>query len=296
VGSLECKVTEQTIVILPWQRLTLILGKLTFTVLISSQLAVFTWMMLAPSTLVLSEPSRSQGAAVVAQNQSIADVHIFGDAAVKLVEVPRDVNAPKTRLRLELLGVIAASIAENSSAIIAPKGGVGENYRIGDAVQGRTTLAAVQQDQVILDSNGKLEALKFDLARQQGFQPSANPTPAQRRAQSGGTLKERFKEVRTAADAMGLLRSEVNNNPAGALKQMGLETTENGSGYKVSSSGSMLTQLGLQPGDVILSVNGQTLGNFEDDQMLLEQVANSGQARLEIQRGNRRFVVNHTIR
>ncbi len=86
------------------------------------------------------------------------------------------------------------------------------------------------------------------------------------------------------------------NNPAGALKQMGLEVAGNGSGYKVSNSGSMLTQLGLQPGDVILSVNGQTLGNLDDDQMLLEQVTNSGQARLEIQRGNRRFVVNHTIK
>ena len=86
------------------------------------------------------------------------------------------------------------------------------------------------------------------------------------------------------------------NNPAGALKQMGLETAENGSGYKVSSSGSMLTQLGLQPGDVILSVNGQALGNLDDDKMLLEQVTDSGQARLEIQRGNRRFVVNHTIK
>jgi general secretion pathway protein C len=289
-------VTEQTIVILPWQRLALIFGKLTFTVLISSQLAIFTWMILSPSTLVLSEPSRAKGAAMVAQNQSIADMHLFGDAAVAVIDVPKDVNAPKTRLRLELLGVMAASIAENSSAIIAPKGGAGENYRIGDVVQGRTKLAAVQQDQVILDSNGKLEALKFDLAREQGIQQSGKPTRAQRRAQSAGSLKERFKQVRNAADAVNLLRDEVAINPAGALKQLGLVTSENGSGYRVSSSGSMLTQLGLEPGDVILSVNGQTLGNLEDDQMLLEQVTNSGQARLEIQRGNRRFVVNHTIK
>ena len=288
--------TEQTIVILPWQRLVLILGKLTFTVLISSQLAAFTWMILSPNTLVLSEPSRAKGAATVTQNQSIAEMHIFGDALTEVVEVPKEVNAPKTRLRLELLGVMAASIAENSSAIIAPKGGAGENYRIGDVVQGRTKLAAVQQDQVILDSNGKLEALKFDLASKNGIQQSAKPTPAQRRAQTRGTLKEKFSQIRSAADAVNLLRNEVANNPAGALKQMGLETSGNGSGYKVSNSGSMLTQLGLQPGDVILSVNGQTLGNLEDDQVLLEQVTNSGQARLEIQRGNRRFVVNHTIK
>jgi general secretion pathway protein C len=289
-------VTEQVIVILPWQRLALILGKLTFTVLISSQLAIFTWMILSPSTLVLSEPSRAKGAAMVAQNQSIADMHIFGDAAVRVIDVPKDVDAPKTRLRLELLGVMAASIAENSSAIIASKGGVGENYRIGDVVQGRTKLAAVQQDQVILDSNGKLEALKFDLAHEHGIQQSGKPTRAQRRAQSAGSLKERFKQVRTVSDAVNLLKDEVAISPAGALKQLGLVASENGSGYKVSSSGSMLTQLGLEPGDVILSVNGQTLGNLEDDQMLLEQVTNSGQARLEIQRGNRRFVVNHTIK
>ena len=288
--------TEQTIIILPWQRLALILGKLTFTVLISSQLAVFTWMFLAPSTLVLSEPTRAKGAAVVAQNDSIADMHIFGDATVAVVEVPKELDAPTTRLRLALLGVMAASIAENSSAIIAPKGGAGKNYRIGDVVQGRTKLAAVQQDQVILDSNGKLEALKFELAGKQGIQQSSKPTPAQKRAQTRGTFKERFSGIRTPADAVQLLKDEVSNDPAGALRKIGLETSGNGSGYKVSSSGSMLTQLGLRPGDIILSVNGQALGNLEDDQVLLEEVTNSGQARLEIQRGNGRFVVNHTIK
>ena len=288
--------TEQTIIILPWQRLALILGKLTFTVLISSQLAVFTWMFLAPSTLVLSEPTRAKGAAVVAQNDSIADMHIFGDATVAVVEVPKELDAPTTRLRLALLGVMAASTAENSSAIIAPKGGAGKNFRIGDVVQGRTKLAAVQQDQVILDSNGKLEALKFELAGKQGIQQSNKPTPAQRRAQTRGTFKERFSGIRTPADAVQLLKDEVSNDPAGALRKMGLEASGNGSGYKVSSSGSMLTQLGLRPGDIILSVNGQALGNLEDDQVLLEEVTNSGQARLEIQRGNGRLVVNHTIK
>lgn len=286
--------TEQALVILPWQRITLMLAKLTFTLLIASQLAVFTWMILSPASLVLSEPSRAKGVAKIADNDSIADAHIFGDAAVEVIAVPKEVNAPKTRLRLELLGVMAASNAENSSAIIAPKGGSGENYRIGDVVQGRTKLAAVQQDQVILDSNGKLEALKFDLGRKQGIQKSTKPTPSQRK--SRGTLQDRFKQIRSASDAVSVLRDEVANNPSGALKQLGLETATNGAGYKVSNSGSMLTQLGLQPGDIILSVNGQTLGNLDDDQLLLEQVTNSGQARLEIQRGNRRFVVNHTIK
>jgi general secretion pathway protein C len=290
-------VSEQTVVLLPWQRISLILAKLIFTVLLASQLAVLTWMILSPPTLKLIEPSRGNNQTSIQQNQqSIADWHIFGNVIVDVVDVPKEVNAPKTRLRLELLGVMAASHAENSSAIIAPKGGAGENYRVGDVVQGRTKLAAVHQDKVILDSNGKLETLKFDLTSKQRIRKSSQPTPSQRKSAARGSLKDRFKKVRNASDAVTLLRDEVNNNPKGALKQLGLETSANGEGYKISSSGSMLTQLGLKPGDVILSVNGQTLGNLDDDQALLEQVSDSGQARLEIQRGNRRFVVNHTIK
>lgn len=288
--------TEQAVALLPWQRISLIVSKLIFTVLIAAQMAVFTWMILSPEVLVLAEPSRGQSNNVQQSQVSIADWHIFGDAAAEVVDVPKEVNAPTTRLRLELLGVMAASVAENSSAIISPKGGVGEHYSIGDVVQGRTKLAAVQQDKVILDTNGKLETLKFDLARHHSIKRSAQPTRAQRLAATRGSLKERFRKVRTASDAVSLIRAEVDNDPAGALRQLGLESSGDGAGYKVSNSGSMLTQLGLQPGDVILSVNGQALGNLNNDQGLLEQVTNSGQARLEIQRGNRRFVVNHTIK
>lgn len=289
--------TEQAVVLLPWQRISLVLSKIIFTFLIASQLSVFTWMVLSPETLVLAEPSRGGAIKNTQQYQSsIADWHIFGNAAVEVVDVPKEVNAPKTRLRLELLGVMAASTAEKSSAIIAPKGGAGENYRVGQVVQGRTKLAAVHQDKVILDTSGKLETLKFDLARKQNIKRSSQPTRAQKSATARGSLKERFKKVRNASDAVSLIRDEVDSDPAGALKQLGLESAGDGSGYKVSNSGSMLTQLGLQPGDVILSVNGQTLGNLNDDQNLLEQVSSSGQARLEIQRGNRRFVVNHTIK
>ena len=282
--------TEQTVVILPWQRLLLILGKLIFTVLIAGQLAVFTWMMLSPTTLELMEPSKSSKTVKAVQNESIANYHLFGDAKVVVKEVPKEVDAPKTRLRLELLGVMVTNKTDESSAIISAKGGSGEHYRVGDTIQGRTKLAAVHQDKVILDNSGKLETLKFVLADKPQIKPSNKPVMPK------STLKEKFTRVRSATDAVTLLREEVSNNPEGALQQLGLAASDNGTGYKVTSAKSILTQVGLQAGDVILSVNGQTLGSIENDQVLLEQVSSSGQARLEIQRGNRRFVVNHTIK
>jgi general secretion pathway protein C len=241
-------VSEQSIILLPWQRTSLTLAKTVFTVLLSSQLAALTWMVLSPAKVALLEPTRASSSSTIQQSQdSIADRHVFGDAVAEVVEVPKEVNAPKTRLRLELLGVMAASKAENSSAIIAPKNGKGENYRIGDIVQGRTKLAAVHQDKVILDSNGKLETLKFDLDKKSSIRKSSKPTSSQKKATANGSLKQRLKKIRNASDAITLLRDEVNSDPRGALKQLGLEVAANGEGYKISSSGSMLTQLGLQP-------------------------------------------------
>lgn len=291
--------TEQVLVLQSWQKAALITGKTLFTILIASQLASFTWQVLSPQVLILAEPSRGSAASQTSNSQeSIADFHVFGDATVQVVEVPKQVNAPKTRLRLELLGVLAGPKGKTSSAIIAPKGGSGDYYRVGDTVQGRTKLAAVEADQVILDTNGKLETLKFEeKRRQQTIKKTAAKRRTTARNKSKKSLRDRFRKVRSASEAVDLIKGEVENDPQAALSQLGLEPAGDGKqGYKIANSGSMLTQLGLQPGDVILSVNGQTLGNMSDDQLLLDQVTASGQARLEIQRGNRRFVVNHTLK
>lgn len=289
--------TEQVLVLQSWQKAALIAGKTLFTVLIASQLASFTWQLVSPPVLVLAEPSRAaSGSQSISKQQSIADFHVFGDAAAQVVEVPKQVDAPKTRLRLELLGVLAGPKGKTSSAIIAPKGGTGEYYRVGDTVQGRTKLAAVEADQVILDTNGKLETLKFEEKRRQQTIKKTAAKPRQS-SKPKKSLRDRFKKVRSASEAVDLIKGEVESDPQAALNQLGLEPAGDGKqGYKIANSGSMLTQLGLQPGDVILSVNGQTLGNMSDDQLLLDQVTASGQARLEIQRGNRRFVVNHTLK
>ena len=283
--------------LLPWQRVSLLAGKVFFTALISVQLAALTWMLVHPQHAVLSAPTQAKGKAPLAQ-QSIADWHLFGDASAKVVNVKKQVHAPDTHLRLELLGVLATNVGKNASAIIAPKGGRGEYYRVGDVVQGRTKLATVHADKVILDSNGKLETLKFIEKRRQTIRQSPTPRRSPSKSkQTRNSLKERFRQIRSAADAVSLIKSEVDKNPQEALSQLGLEPVSAGGaeGYKVSSSGSMLMQLGLQAGDIILSVNGQALGNMQDDQSLLEQVSSGAQMRLEIQRGNRRFVVNHTI-
>ena len=56
-----------------------------------------------------------------------------------------------------------------------------------------------------------------------------------------------------------------------------------------------LSQTGLQPGDVILSVNGRPVGDINRDQKELDNVLAQGSARLEVQRGTRRFFVTASL-
>lgn len=281
-----------------WQKPVLISGKIALTLLLAWQSAHLTWQVVAPEPLVLRAPSKASGPQNDAIGPVLAQYHLFGEASAEPVAtVSKEVEAPDTRLRLELLGVTKASRQEVSSAIIAPKGGEGEFYRVGDTVQGRTRLAGVYDDKVILDTNGKLETLKFEEVSSSGVEArsvSSKPADNDNPRAGNGSLRDRFKGVRNPTEFMNMVTEEASNDPEGALTEMGLKAIGPGEGYEVQA-GSVLSALQLQPGDIVLSVNGQALGDPSSDQQILQQVGSEGNARIEVQRGNSRFVVNHSL-
>ncbi|MEE3160037.1 MAG: PDZ domain-containing protein, partial [Pseudomonadota bacterium] len=75
---------------------------------------------------------------------------------------------------------------------------------------------------------------------------------------------------------------------------LGLESVGVGEGYRVDNS-SILLKAGMKPGDVLLSINGQQLGDASSDQALLDQVMQEGRAQIEVQRGNSRFMINQSF-
>lgn len=290
--------SEQQLPLLPWQQRTLQLSKVVFTLLLAVLLAFLSWRIIAPEPLLLAAASKSSSNKITNNNSfNTAQYHLFGIAGEEPVaEVTEDIHAPDTSLRLELLGATKASKKEASTAIIAPKGKEGEFYRIGDVVQNNTKLAAVYENRVILDTNGKLETLKFDEEERAGINARVVQAPAVEKKQTNaGSLRGRFREVKNPSEFMSVITEEVAADPEGALNELGLETNTQGSGYRVMP-GSMLMALQLQPGDIVLSVNGQALGDPQADQELLQQVNTEGSARIEVQRGNNRFVVNHSLR
>lgn len=289
----------------PWIRRAVIAATLLCTLVFAQQAARLTWLLLEDHQIVLPAPSIGASRQTQSvEDYSIEQYHLFGIADEKpVVEAVVNVDAPDTKLRLELKGVLTAATQKESSAIIAEKGRGGDYFKVGDKVQGRTKLAAVYPDKVILDTNGKMETLKFE--DKKGVNIQANKPKFSSRSSSRPKSNNRAKDFqkrlgksRNPKDFVNMAKDMLNDDARGAVKNMGLESVSPGSsqGYRVGPSASMLLGLGMQVGDIVLSVNGQSVGNVDQDQMLLDEVVSSGNAKVEIQRGSRRFVINHSLK
>jgi general secretion pathway protein C len=284
-----------------WQIWTLRCSKLVLTLLLAWQSSQMVWMLAAPAPLVLQQPARGERQDSAQQVAGSAAYHLFGEAALQeaAAVVVAEVDAPETRLRLTLLGVTLATPETASSAIIAANGKESDFFRIGDTVDGRTRLASVRPDRVLLDTSGKLETLKFEEVATTGSSVQAvdarPPRPPKRTSGgAGNSLQERFGAVRNADEFVDVASDALGDDPVAAIRKMGLEPRGDGEGYEVKP-GSPLLQFELKPGDVVLSLNDQPLGDPSSDQSLLDDIKTADSVRIEVQRGDNRFVVNHRL-
>ena len=89
------------------------------------------------------------------------------------------------------------------------------------------------------------------------------------------------------------------NDPSQVLNELGVQpiSASGAQGYRIgsASTASGFAQVGLQPGDVVLSVNGQAVGNVQSDRQQIDSIRAQGSAKLEVQRGNRRFFITAAL-
>jgi len=255
----------------------------------------------------------------------IAALDLFGrsDGTVAVA-----VDAPETRLQLELHGVFLAGAEEISSAIVAERNRDGKLYFVGNRLPGNAELVRVLEDRIVLRRGGAMETLRFpEAGSASGFARSENRSedgvpvsldsgdmgaadaladrPDLRRA---GPAPERVQSasVQPAPTSSGDMRELVSRyrerlqaDPDGALRDLGVQSVRVGDsqGYRVGSEASAadLARVGLRAGDVVLSVNGRGVQELQQDSAAIDGIMESGSARLEIQRDERRFFVTTRI-
>jgi len=258
--------------------------------------------------------SRSTGQAV--NINWILAKHLFGEAGATPVEQDSHANeqAVQTQLPLELQSVFVADTIEESAAIVAQRGKLAKLYAIGDKLPGNASLVEVLTDRIILRRAGVREALMFPKT---GTQFVADPNeddaissasrtanvPRDQINQSARSLDNDAAAERAAEQAsLETYLDKIAHDAEGTLQELGIETVTEGtstSGYRVGSEAAQnpyLRNTGLQTGDVILSVNGRAVGNIQQDQLELANIMAQGSARIEVQRGSRRFFITASLK
>ncbi len=195
---------------------------------------------------------------------------------------PSQPNVPMT-----LEGVFVAQPASRSAAVINVNN-ASLRYRVGQKIEGTSyQLSAVSWNQVTLQGDdGSMQQLKFgdSNASAIGNAPVAGQAvPAQNdNQQAQAALSNAIQQMKT--------------NPSAYLGQMGLSTA-GGKGYEVTNnvSPNVRAQMGLRAGDKIISVNGQPVGNPTTDAQLLQQVQQSRNAQVQIQRGEQTLTIQQNF-
>ena len=227
----------------------------------------------------------------------------FGSAAPV---VDPDQPPEATTLDLALRGILLQSDASQSFALIATDGST-LRYSIGDDIAGKAKLAEIEDRFVVLDVKGERQILGFPNAAIDGFADTASEGTSEkveltgleklRAALVAGNGSIEIKDPpppETTEDYISMWRERIIRNPNQVLDEIGLIATEKG--YTIDETHDPGVKLaGLKAGDRVARVNGQAVGNVEQDRKFFDQVAASGVARLEVVRGDRTFTLSFPL-
>lgn len=282
--------------------------KWLIVIAIAYTLATTLWVFFAtPATpMVAKSQSAEQTNQPPPNINAILSRHMFGQVASTASQAPQ--TATITRLPLELQSVFVANESERSTAIVALRGKTGRMYRVGDTLPGNAKLEEVAHGQVYLRRAGARESLAFPKTLRSGSfstelmneELPSDTTDDADDADGAITTDESYAnprdETELSSGTITDLQKQLSADTQGTLDQLGIETAQEG-GYRIGNSIEVkyLQQTGLQAGDVILSINGQPVGNPQEDQMQLDNIRAQGSARIEVQRGSRRFFVTARI-
>lgn len=215
---------------------------------------------------------------------------------------------PTSTLGLVLKGILMAWPSSASTALIAVGEGPAAIYGIGQTPVGDAVIETIEVDHVILSSGGARQRLDFpepvaiDPATVSSATPGAGITvmpvqPPQSPAAAAAPAMSSPVASAAAASQPAPRVAEAGPTPTVAAAAGAAGVTATASGYRIGPNPSPeLRRFGLQPGDVIETLNGQAVGDAGSDQQLFERARSAGQARVVVVRDGRRLTLNFPLR
>ncbi|TCB33592.1 general secretion pathway protein [Acinetobacter sp. ANC 4910] len=256
----------------PW----LLAALLTY---LSWKLASIFWLWVAPPM-----PMQLERVELGSQQPQVPSISAFS------LFQENNVSSGATLANFVLQGVVVSYPSQYSSAVIKVNE-VADRYRVGETLAGTAyQLAEVYWDHVVLrDPTGQSQQVAFNRIANGLNQPIVPPAAA---AASLPTANS----PQSTQNALGQAVQQMQQNRDQFLADMGVGAATS-EGYEVTSKtpSALRNTLGLQPGDRILSLNGQGVGQGQNDAQLLEQAKQAGQVKLEIKRGDQVMTIQQNF-
>lgn len=223
----------------------------------------------------------------------ILERNLFDPDAVAVVETVDTEDGRPTDLEVRLLATVVAVPVDYSSALIVEdkRGARARGYGVGYSLLGQGVVHAIQKKRVIIRrNNGDIEYL--DMSEDKGKR-----TPAAAKAGDGDVQRDgdNFTVERSLLDEamenMDKLATQVRVVPH---KGAGGEID----GYRLSAirRGTLFDKLGIKNGDIVHSVNGQTLTSTSEAMNAYQGLQNDSAFTFEITRRNKKKTLSYQIR
>ncbi|TMP69482.1 type II secretion system protein GspC [Pseudoalteromonas sp. S1609] len=205
-------------------------------------------------------------------------------------------NAPETRLSINLTGIVAVSNDDKAGMAIIESQGRQTSYLVEDVVQGtRAKVSQILPDRVILDVSGRFETLMLDgldftktvsmpvLAARDESEMGPLAPLAQSDEQIDATANLEVKE------ALIETREELLEEPGKLFDYIRVSQAMNDGeliGYRLSpgKEPELFKQMGLQNNDLAVAINGYQLTDLKQAMAAMNELRNSTDATITIER------------
>jgi len=267
------------------------------TVLVNTALVLFaayaaaqlTWRFVPDSAASISVPQLATTITAAANASSGVDAnrlvsyHLFGQAGKRdRVRQQGQEVVRATRLPLTLRGLVASDRPDTARAIIeAPNAGE-RPYAVGATLPGNARLEEIRIDRIILSRNGQLETLLMEKDKE-GVDFSAAPISS---PDNAGIF---YGEVITTPDEFRDALLDEPESLNGLVNTVPYTDDEGhliGFQLQPGRDAGFLQRFGLQPGDVLTSVNGIQLDSPIRGLEVIRELGEAERVNVEVLRNN----------
>jgi type II secretion system protein C len=228
---------------------------------------------------------RSSGNAESAQDVNlIAQKNLFGTLGKVAVEAAQPTPPPQTPLSLTLIGTFLTKGQEPYAIIEDKKKQTQDVFSLEQSIFGQATLKQIREDHVEIERDGKREILKLDDLG------SAAPSGAGVSSLGSDEFVVEEAELDKGLENLPLLLTQARAVPyfkEGRSIGLRLFAIKNGSLYE---------KIGLKNGDILKSINGNSLGDISQALKLFEQLKQERSINLVLEREKQDREFKYTIR